>query len=148
MTLTLSPRCMQSDHDIRSNSIRIAYYILPQIIRNSSSHEQIRKQGKGPSRIQDFSIRVNVHRCTIRSVTFYYKCADLNRCSFIIRIYKTGFQSMFNKDLTPMYDGRVLMNKTAMQDPVVKATLDAMAKRNFEPQRLNAYGIWYISDRH
>ena len=55
---------------------------------------------------------------------------------------------MFNNDLTPMYDGRVLMNKTAMQDPVVKATLDAMAKRNFEPQRLNAYGVWYISDRH
>ena len=49
--------------------------------------------------------------------------------------------SMFNKDLTPMYDGRVLMNKTAMQDPVVKATLDAMAKRNFEPKRLNAYGV-------
>ena len=55
---------------------------------------------------------------------------------------------MFNNDLTPMYDGRVLMNKTARQDPVVKATLDAMAKRNFEPQRLNAYGVWYISDRH
>ena len=55
---------------------------------------------------------------------------------------------MFNNDLTPMYDGRVLMNKSAMQDPVVKATLDAMAKRNFEPQRLNAYGVWYISDRH
>ena len=47
-----------------------------------------------------------------------------------------------------MYDGRVLMNKTAIQDPVVRATLDAMAKRNFEPQRLNAYGVWYISDRH
>ncbi len=63
-------------------------------------------------------------------------------------VNKTGFQSMFNKDLTPCYDGRVLMNKSAMQDPVVKATLDAMAKRNFEPQRLNAYGVWYISDRH
>ena len=55
---------------------------------------------------------------------------------------------MFNSDLTPMYEGKVLMNKTAMQDPVVKATLDAMAKRNFEPQRLNAYGVWYLSDRH
>ena len=38
---------------------------------------------------------------------------------------------MFNKDLTPMYDGRVLMNKTAMQDPTVKAALDAIAKINF-----------------
>ena len=66
-------------------------------------------------------------------------------------VYNKGVQqinSMFNSDLTPMYEGKVLMNKTAMQDPVVKATLDAMAKRNFEPQRLNAYGVWYISDRH
>jgi len=55
---------------------------------------------------------------------------------------------MFNNDLTPMYEGRVLMNKTAMQDPTVKAALDAMAKRNFEPQRINNYGVWYISDRH
>ena len=55
---------------------------------------------------------------------------------------------MFNKDLTPMYQGRVLMNKSAMKDPVVKAALDAMAKRNFEPQRINKYGVWYISDRH
>ena len=55
---------------------------------------------------------------------------------------------MFNKDLTPMYDGRVLMNKSAMKDPVVKAALDALAKRNFEPQEINRYGVWYISDRH
>ena len=40
------------------------------------------------------------------------------------------------------------MNDTAAADPIVKATLDEMAKRNFEPQRLNAYGVWYISDRH
>tara|TARA_B100001996_G_scaffold361218_1_gene327798 strand:+ start:251 stop:418 length:168 start_codon:yes stop_codon:yes gene_type:complete len=55
---------------------------------------------------------------------------------------------MFKEDLTPMYDGRVLMNKNAMRDPVVKAALDALAKRNFEPQRINNYGVWYISDRH
>ena len=77
-----------------------------------------------------------------------YRCADLNPISFIIRVYKTGINSMFNKDLTPMYDGKVLMNKTAMQDPTVRAALDAMAKRNFEPQVINNYGIWYISDRH
>ena len=40
------------------------------------------------------------------------------------------------------------MNKSAMQDPAVKAALDAMSKRNFEPQEINRYGIWYISDRH
>ena len=55
---------------------------------------------------------------------------------------------MFNKDLTPMYDGRVLMNKSAMNDPVVRAALDSMAKRNFEPQEINRYGVWYSSDRH
>ena len=55
---------------------------------------------------------------------------------------------MFNKDLTPMYQGQVLMNKSAMQDPAVKAALDAMSKRNFEPQEINRYGVWYISDRH
>ena len=52
------------------------------------------------------------------------------------------------KKLKSYYNGAVLMNDTAANDPVVKATLDAMAKRNFEPQRLNAYGVWYISDRH
>ena len=55
---------------------------------------------------------------------------------------------MFNKDLTPIYDGRVLVNKSAMQDPVIQAVLADMAKRNFEPQRINRYGVWYISDRH
>ncbi len=55
---------------------------------------------------------------------------------------------MFNKDLTPMFDGRVLMNKSAMKDPVVMAALTEMSKRNFEPQRINNYGVWYISDRH
>jgi hypothetical protein len=35
-----------------------------------------------------------------------------------------------------------------MQDPAVKAALDAMSKRNFEPQEINRYGVWYISDRH
>ena len=55
---------------------------------------------------------------------------------------------MFDSQLRPIYDGKVLANQTAMDNPVVKATLDAMAKRNFEPQRLNNYGVWYISDRH
>ena len=55
---------------------------------------------------------------------------------------------MFNKDLTPIYDGRVLVNETAMNNPVVKAALAEMAKRNFEPQEINRYGVWYISDRH
>ncbi|BCU98607.1 MAG: hypothetical protein CM15mV22_2390 [Eurybiavirus sp.] len=54
---------------------------------------------------------------------------------------------MFNKDLTPMYDGRVLMNKARNARSSSQATLDAWQRETFEPQRLNAYGVWYISDR-
>ena len=55
---------------------------------------------------------------------------------------------MFNNKLQPLYDGKVLANKTAMNDPVVQAVLKEMSLRNFEPQRINRYGVWYISDRH
>ena len=55
---------------------------------------------------------------------------------------------MFNKDLTPIYDGRVLVNKSAMQDPVIQAVLADMAKRNFEPLEQPTSGTWWISDRH
>ena len=55
---------------------------------------------------------------------------------------------MFNDKLQPIYDGRVLVNQSAMKDPVVMAALTEMSKRNFEPQRINNYGVWYISDRH
>ena len=65
----------------------------------------------------------------------------------IIRIVK-HISLMYNKDLTPMYDGRVLMNKSAMSDPAIVAALAEMSKRNFEPQEINNHGVWYISDRH
>ena len=55
---------------------------------------------------------------------------------------------MYNKDLTPIYDGRVLVNKSAMQDPVLMAVLADMAKRNFEPLEQPTGGTWWISDRH
>ena len=54
---------------------------------------------------------------------------------------------MYNKDLTPIYDGRVLVNKSAMQDPVLMAVLADMAKRDFEPLP-TVTGHWNISDRH
>ena len=54
---------------------------------------------------------------------------------------------MFNNDLTPIYDGRVLVNKSAMQDPVLMAVLADMAKRDFQPLE-HPTGRWYISDRH
>ena len=55
---------------------------------------------------------------------------------------------MFNDKLQPIYDGRVLANKSAINDPVVQAVLKEMSLRNFEPQEINRYGVWYISDRH
>ena len=55
---------------------------------------------------------------------------------------------MFNDKLQPIYDGMVLVNQSAMDNPVVQAALAEMSKRNFEPQRINKYGVWYISDRH
>ena len=64
----------------------------------------------------------------------------------IIRIVKQPL--MFDNKLQPIYDGKVLVNQTAMDNPVVQSALKEMSLRNFEPQRLNAYGVWYISDRH
>ena len=55
---------------------------------------------------------------------------------------------MFDSQLRPIYDGKVLANETAINNPVVKPALFEMSKRNFEPQRINNYGVWYISDRH
>ena len=55
---------------------------------------------------------------------------------------------MFNDKLQPIYDGKVLVNQSAMDNPIVQSALKEMLKRNFEPQRINNYGIWYISDRH
>ena len=55
---------------------------------------------------------------------------------------------MFDKQLKPIYDGRVLVNESALENPVVQSVLKEMSLRNFEPQRINNYGIWYISDRH
>ena len=64
----------------------------------------------------------------------------------IIRVVKQPL--MFDNKLQPIYDGKVLVNQTAMDNPVVQSVLKEMSLRNFEPQRLNAYGVWYISDRH
>ena len=55
---------------------------------------------------------------------------------------------MFNDKLQPLYDGKVLVNQSALENPVVQSVLKEMSLRNFEPQRLNANGVWNISDRH
>jgi len=54
---------------------------------------------------------------------------------------------MFDNKLQPIYDGKVLVNKSAMKDPVLMAVLADMANRNFEPLPTPT-GRWYISDRH
>ena len=40
---------------------------------------------------------------------------------------------MFNDKLQPIYDGKVLVNQSAMNDPIVQAVLKEMSLRNFEP---------------
>ena len=64
----------------------------------------------------------------------------------IIRIVKQPL--MFDNKLQPIYDGKVLVNQTAMDNPVVQAVLKEMSLRNFQPQPQPLEGTWYISDRH
>ena len=54
---------------------------------------------------------------------------------------------MFDNKLQPIYEGRVLVNQSAMKDPVLMAVLADMAKRDFQPLE-SPTGRWYISDRH
>ena len=55
---------------------------------------------------------------------------------------------MFDRNLKPIYEGKVLVNQSAMNDPIVQAALKEMAKRNFEPLPTPTGGVWNISDRH
>ena len=55
---------------------------------------------------------------------------------------------MFNDKLQPIYDGKVLVNQSAMDNPVVQAVLKEMSLRNFAPMPQPLAGTWYISDRH
>ena len=55
---------------------------------------------------------------------------------------------MFDNKLQPIYNGRVLANKSAINDPVVQAVLKEMSLRNFEPLPTPTGGSWNISDRH
>ena len=55
---------------------------------------------------------------------------------------------MFNEKLQPIYDGKVLVNQSALENPVVQAVLKEMSLRNFEPMPQPLAGTWYISARH
>ena len=49
---------------------------------------------------------------------------------------------MFNEKLQPYYQGRVLMNESALNDPVLIAVLDEMALRDFKdrPDQMRVLG--------
>ena len=64
----------------------------------------------------------------------------------IIKVVKQPL--MFDNQLKPMYQGRVLMNDSAINDPVLIAVLDEMALRDFKDRPQPNAGTWYISDRH
>ena len=49
------------------------------------------------------------------------------------------------EQLKSYYQGRVLANDNAMNDPIVVAVLDELALRNFEPLP-QPEGTWNISD--
>jgi|TARA_B100000902_G_scaffold130732_1_gene129644 hypothetical protein len=55
---------------------------------------------------------------------------------------------MFDSQLRPYYDGRVLANESAMRDPAVLAALANIQARNWEDQPSLSGGVWNISDRH
>ena len=55
---------------------------------------------------------------------------------------------MYNEKLQPIFDGKVLVNQSAMDNPVVQAVLKEMSLRDFQPQPQPLAGTFYISDRH
>ena len=54
---------------------------------------------------------------------------------------------MFKSDLTPEFNGAVLMNESARQDKAVMAALTKLAEDGFQ-FRSHPTGSWNISDRH
>ena len=55
---------------------------------------------------------------------------------------------MFNSDLTPMFNGCVLMNENAIQDKAVMAALTKLAEDGFQFKSHSLGEAWNISDRH
>ena len=55
---------------------------------------------------------------------------------------------LVSKHLQPYYQGRVLANETAMDNPVVVSTLDSLARRDFKFHTTTGIQRWNISDRH
>ena len=55
---------------------------------------------------------------------------------------------LVSKHLQPYYQGRVLANETAMDNPVVVNTLDSLARRDFKFYTTTGMKTWNISDKH
>ena len=55
---------------------------------------------------------------------------------------------LISKKLQPYYDGRVLANYTAMDDPIVVSVLEDLNKRQFTFHTTTGIQTWNISDRH
>ena len=55
---------------------------------------------------------------------------------------------LVSKKLQSYYQGRVLANETAMDNPVVVSTLDSLARRDFKFHTNTGMKSWNISDRH
>jgi len=55
---------------------------------------------------------------------------------------------LISKKLQPYYDGRVLANSTAMDDPTVVSVLEDLNKRQFTFHTTTGIQTWNISDRH
>jgi len=53
---------------------------------------------------------------------------------------------MFKSDLTPMFDGCVMMNEASMKDKAVMFALQALYEDDFK-FRSPSSGSWNISDR-
>ena len=56
--------------------------------------------------------------------------------------------TMFKSDLTPEFNGCVLMNETAKKDAAVMAALTKLAEDGFQFKSHSLGEAWNISDRH
>ena len=55
---------------------------------------------------------------------------------------------LVSKHLQSYYQGRVLANETAMDNPIVVSTLDSLTRRNFVFHTSTGMKTWNISDKH
>ena len=55
---------------------------------------------------------------------------------------------LISKKLQSYYDGAILTNESAMNDPSIVRVLDDLEKRNFTFHSTTGIQTWNISDRH